>query len=342
MKRINWIDYSKFFGIFLVVLGHTSIPVMSINVIYSFHMPLFFFISGYLFDANKFESFFRFMRHRLKQLIIPYFFFNIITYLFWFFVGRKFGNDSTSEISPLTPLMGIFYGTDTGNFLIHCGSLWFLPCLFLVELIYYGLRGINNRFLLLICVTLLAFYNAKSSHYLLPWSIDASLLGLLFYALGNISKTILPNYMAFTTAKKAMFVILSFALIMLFSYYSGRSDMSSNKFENFPMFLFSAISGICFMFFLSSFFEANFGRQKWIEFFSKNTLIILALHAIVASVIKGLLYFVFKVPVDIFEMKLTINIILSLVSFLFLIPVIFILNKYFPFLLGHIRVEVKK
>ena len=51
-KRLNYLDYAKGIGILLVVLGH----IYNNNTklwIYSFHMPLFFIISGYLLEYNK-------------------------------------------------------------------------------------------------------------------------------------------------------------------------------------------------------------------------------------------------------------------------------------------------
>lgn len=43
LSRIDWIDIAKGIGIFLMVMGHTSIPKLGGHWIYSFHMPLFFF-----------------------------------------------------------------------------------------------------------------------------------------------------------------------------------------------------------------------------------------------------------------------------------------------------------
>ena len=56
-QRINWIDWSKVFAIYLVVLGHlvqrTGIELYIFYFIYLFHMPFFFFISGYLFKVRE-------------------------------------------------------------------------------------------------------------------------------------------------------------------------------------------------------------------------------------------------------------------------------------------------
>ena len=51
-KRIEWVDIAKGIGIFLMVMGHTGIPRIGNQWIYSFHMPLFFFISGFLFNTS--------------------------------------------------------------------------------------------------------------------------------------------------------------------------------------------------------------------------------------------------------------------------------------------------
>ncbi|MFC2529769.1 acyltransferase family protein, partial [Segatella oris] len=52
VQRINWIDWSKVFAIYLVALGHllgnTGMEGYLHNCIYFFHMPFFFFVSGYL------------------------------------------------------------------------------------------------------------------------------------------------------------------------------------------------------------------------------------------------------------------------------------------------------
>ena len=79
-KRINWIDWAKATAITMVVFGHIPEARGSFLITYvcSFHMPFFFFLSGYLFKVrnNHREEF-----NKLKtSLIIPYFIYNIIFY----------------------------------------------------------------------------------------------------------------------------------------------------------------------------------------------------------------------------------------------------------------------
>ncbi|MEH7413750.1 acyltransferase family protein, partial [Neobacillus drentensis] len=78
-KRITWIDASKGIGIFLVIIGHSTLIGPSRFQIYAFHMPLFFFLSGYLFSFKKYSCFKEFLKSKSKSILIPYFAFSIIS-----------------------------------------------------------------------------------------------------------------------------------------------------------------------------------------------------------------------------------------------------------------------
>lgn len=56
-KRIDWIDIAKGIGIISVILGHLRTPLYISEMIFSFHMPLFFVISGYFYKERKLKNF---------------------------------------------------------------------------------------------------------------------------------------------------------------------------------------------------------------------------------------------------------------------------------------------
>ena len=77
--RLEYIDIAKGIGLILVVFGH----LFSYNgelsiIIFSFHMPLFFFISGYCFCPHKYNDFESFLVKKVKHLVIPYLIFSIV------------------------------------------------------------------------------------------------------------------------------------------------------------------------------------------------------------------------------------------------------------------------
>lgn len=53
MQKKNYIDIAKGIGIILVILGHSGVNSEIKDFIYGFHMPLFFVISGYLYNVDK-------------------------------------------------------------------------------------------------------------------------------------------------------------------------------------------------------------------------------------------------------------------------------------------------
>lgn len=120
--RIGWIDTLKGIAIMFVVLGHnpiTSTHAKMYNVIFSFHIPLFFFISGYLFNPHI--DFHDLMRRRFNSIVKPYLFtiaavsllyvtFKSGPFFLWYLFWALFGN-----------------GPNLPKLALH---LWFLPSLF--------------------------------------------------------------------------------------------------------------------------------------------------------------------------------------------------------------------
>lgn len=102
-KRLEYIDAIKGIAIFLVVMGHVLAWVFPDNValgapdspsliwrlIYSFHMPLFIFVSGFLFGHTTFESLGSYLQKVLikaRFLLVPYF---ICGTLLWLWRGGR-------------------------------------------------------------------------------------------------------------------------------------------------------------------------------------------------------------------------------------------------------------
>lgn len=73
LKRENWIDVCRGVGILLVMLGHSGTPPRLNKIIYSFHMPLFFTLSGYLFRLDGNKNIKQDVYKNLKRYVIPYF-----------------------------------------------------------------------------------------------------------------------------------------------------------------------------------------------------------------------------------------------------------------------------
>lgn len=76
-KRIAWIDVSKGFGIYFIVLGHLLISGTLRKWIFAFHVPFFFFLSGLTFNVS--QPFFTFLKKKFFSIMLPYYFFSILS-----------------------------------------------------------------------------------------------------------------------------------------------------------------------------------------------------------------------------------------------------------------------
>ena len=82
MERSKWIDVYKGIGIILVVSGHIFNGLIR-DLIFLFHMPLFFFISGYLFKS---KNYFNYFTKKSLSLLLPYVSFLIVFSTLSFFI----------------------------------------------------------------------------------------------------------------------------------------------------------------------------------------------------------------------------------------------------------------
>lgn len=171
-SRIEYIDIAKGLGILLVYIGHCEIGTTNltpiIRWIYSFHMPLFFFISGLLFKLKSHTSHLIFIQRKLISLWIPYFIFSVYNWcLLYCFVGSP-GN-----------VMITGWGRN---------PLWFIPILFFVNYIHF--LFVHHRSLILklfafLILLYLFFWKLATNNWLLysfselPWFYLCFLLGYL-------------------------------------------------------------------------------------------------------------------------------------------------------------------
>lgn len=125
--RIEWIDILKGLAILLVVIGHMEYAEGTANpgkvLIGSFHMPLFFMLSGYTaaLSLSRNPNLLNFIYRRFRSLMVPY--------ICWMLALPCIyaTPELLSQYSFHSTCMGILSGW---------GQWWFLPCLFLLQLVF--------------------------------------------------------------------------------------------------------------------------------------------------------------------------------------------------------------
>ena len=334
--RVKWVDYAKAGSILLVVMGHAGFPESVRSVIYVFHIPLFFFLSGLFFSFEKYPEYKTFLKNRFLQLVVPYLFFNIITYLFWLTVGRQFGKDALFDLDPLKPLLGILYGNATGHFLEHNVPLWFLACLFITENLYFLVfRKLNRKFqfFVLILAALVGYFDYKYNHSLrFPWGMNIAVVMLVFYGTGSLLRF---WFLAEAKSKLILFseTVISAVVVLLVAQWNGKIEVSAHEYGHYLYFLVGAFAGILFAVSLSKLIDQAGLNLNFLQFIGKNTLIVLALHLTAGSFVKAITVYALHLPLTIFDSP-GAAFVYSLASVVSLVPVIIIMNRFLPILIG--------
>ncbi len=330
MNRIDYIDNSKVIAIYLVVLAHTQLYTPLTNWIYVFHMPLFFFISGFLFSYDRNPSLKEFAVKRFKQLVIPYISFNIISYIFWLSVTRYVGIEGADPVEWYSPMVNALLCN--GPKMIHNVPLWFLLCLFIVELSYYIL--FRNKDKKIQCQLLLLFFvvgylNYKFNPIRLPFSIGTAMVAIVFYGIGKLLQPYIHR-MRFNV----LFFLICFMATLIVSEYNGRINMHDNYYNNYLLFFTGAFFGIHLLMSIGYILSRVFNSSKILQYISQNTLIICSVHLLTFSFMKGIMVYVLNIPIDYLYQKILLNMVFALVSITICLPIIFIIKKYMPFLIG--------
>lgn len=121
-------------AIIMVVAGHLGYSVMTVGELfpyYSFHVPLFMFISGYFYRESEEEHPMLYIKKKTCRLLVPYLIWNLIYgVLAWLL--RSFGFSMGDPIGFRTLLIAPFiYGYQ----FIYNYAAWFVPVLFVIEIL---------------------------------------------------------------------------------------------------------------------------------------------------------------------------------------------------------------
>lgn len=287
-KRIEYLDIAKGIGILLVVLGHNDFEVISPfiqRMIYSFHMPLFFFLSGYF--INTLVPFFDFFKKRFNALMKPY----IFTIFLIYFTSVSF--EKMGFNTAITRTVKSLYGS--GHYLDWV-QLWFLPHLFVVSLYAFLfimlVSKLRNRWVtwgillatLAIGVTFLNMFYPFPISILgkdyelfgLPFSLDLVLVSGFFFILGNEVRQVTTEKSFDNWLLLAGTGAIVLLLNILFPY---EIDFNIRLYESFLVNTTEAILGILFILALARQLDLHTTRlASFFKYLGNISLIILLFH----------------------------------------------------------------
>lgn len=338
-KRLEYIDFLKAVGILAVIWGHIYTRNDAIyQFVYSFHVPLFFVLSGVFFKPN--QNLKELLIKRINKLIIPYLFFYLITYFYWLFIERGLrSNAGGVDAEWWKPIIGLFYESPYWNLFAHNNPLWFIPTLFSIEILSCIFRKYAFSINILIgLIGIIVSIICTKYTILLPFGLISAFYCYLFYCLARIVKYA-------NNIPHKPYILLS--LVLIYSIYIY-------KFGYTPSPIFGPSINTAFTYYiiaLYTIFSLILLAQSirkwggiWLSFFSyigRNTLIILCLH----DPIKRAIIFIYskvanQTIIDI-RHDFIASVICLIITVIVLYPIIQLYNKYVSPQLAQISIKNK-
>ncbi len=289
--RIGYLDMAKGIGMLLVVIGHAeyvSAPIR--QYIVSFHMPLFFLISGMLiwYKDEEHREWPELISKKICGLMVPYAIFSLLYFVI---------ESSRLLIKGLEGWGNIFRSLYQSVVLQGVSALWFLPALFLGELIFIWIRKNSNHTQTLWCLAALfisiyfinidvqAFFLARSDKLVLSLLYDiismlirsffcAGLVGLGYYAGSILLKRQFP-----IVAEAAVGVVLMIVVGFVAGLNSG-TDLRGMNLGNLGWFLLCGVTGALGVIILCRVLSELPLKplHRLFAYFGRNSLLIMATH----------------------------------------------------------------
>jgi fucose 4-O-acetylase-like acetyltransferase len=332
MTRIPWIDNCKALTISLVALGHVQSIYLVNEIIFSFVMPTFFFLSGFTFERSSKAPFVELLRKKIRSLVVPYFGFSAILFLFWFLVRRNFGLSYQTDATVLDVVIQILCGTNSTFFVT---PLWFLTCLFMTELCFWGLLRLRKKWLKAVIIAVLYVPGLIYVTYMdllhLPhlfWNIDQIPFCLYFFALGYVASKWIVVDKWLCLLKNNVGALIVSVLVFALAFVVRENTMSKFLF----LFMHTVMIHMGLLAFVVV--SKSLKENAVLNFVGQNTITIFALHMIVQSILRGVLFKAFHVAPESLEFSFVAAIAMTIATLTILVPAILFINRFTPWLAG--------
>lgn len=296
--RVEWIDIAKGIGIVLVVLGHIQYLYADriYMVIKEFHMPLFFFLSGYWIKNEKSIKMGNEILKKIKSLYLPFVIFNLL----FVFLHNTFcelgiyGN--MTEYAKMDYLLEVVRVLRFGNRETVSMSMWFIRVLFFAYLGYvfllWGIKKterLSRKAELLIQWIIVAGLAVLGYYTNFPMGLSVSCIAVAFLHLGRM-------YRIYENAIKLrlwMSIVAIIALIPLSFFNNVR--MGTNQYSNIILLYLGSVLGIYFIIYVSKKLESS-KISVLFKYLGRNSLWIMSFHMMFLLFVNCIQVQIMKLP----------------------------------------------
>lgn len=261
-----------------MILGHChDLPHLIRNFIFSFHMPLFFILSGYFYKPKRIkEIVVDGNKHLVKPYLITSFFCILlcVTACDWSLAREKFIGTIMSN--------GGWPNEMFGANLPYIGPIWFLLALFWCKVFYAYLKQKTNKCLLFsFIISTIALVVGK---YVvnLPFGILTGFCGMVFYSMGDYWRHRMKEPLSFP------YLIIGLSVWAL-CIWKAHLELASFDCSLYPISMFAAFTGTYFTYLVSK--KVPSFLHPVLIWIGQNTLLILCYHTLCFFIMKNIKHY---------------------------------------------------
>lgn len=306
-SRDNYISTAKAIGIILMVVGHSIGPNFLCRFIYMFHMPLFFFCSGFFYRVP--ESWYvcgHFMIRRIKGLYFPFvkwsvlflLLHNLFYYLHFYpedneYYGIYYLRDYVGHLrSILTTMTGQEKLLDPFWFLKELLFASVIVCLltFFIKKLSFKYK---NLLLWLVLIALAVITKPGELGIPVIWNLSILFLSATFFLSGHIYRKLedADSY-NWTSFFICMAIVFSVTLI-----WNDSLDMLWYNAYSVLLYIPTALVGIFMVLSVSNLLE-RYRIKRFFYYIGNHTLIILSLHLLVFKMVSFIIISIYNLPIE--------------------------------------------
>lgn len=285
--RVDFISFLQFVGVILVIFGHSmngiSVPAFLTNIkswVYTFHMPLFFFVSGFLFSfkGGYQLGWKHVLKKRFFRLVVPYIFWNGVFFIPKYFLMPLLENVSQDTEVDISVQYFIRIALRPRDNIL--GHTWFLLALFemMFFAIFFDQAKLKKTLWMPITagLTIINCFGVENRWF----AIEDLMKNGLFFWVGVLLGTIDPNKIEKYLKEKSAYISISVLAAGSTVIWMVYPDMNIN----------SLILGLAILF-VVMILRINFGMDgQLIQFVSKNAFPIYIMHWPVIMVVRFVFY----------------------------------------------------
>lgn len=207
-NRVRWVDVAKFIGIYSIYVFHFGEGSKNAyNFTYVYCVPIFYFLSGCMMNLEHETKIIPYIKKKFLSLMVPFYMFSLLALIVDYLVY----NPDLSEVDNI--VSSIVAGAVRNHY--FSPGLWFLTCLFVMEIAFFFIKMLKNKFAIIgLCLALYIIGCEFLKADINPswwYNVDSAMYYIFSYALGYVLYPYISKLFALDNIwKKIAFYVSTF------------------------------------------------------------------------------------------------------------------------------------